>query len=110
VTKEQLLDLLREAREYVESAADDGISPGEGWAILASIDAALAGRAEGSTENAVEWTTDDFGFNYVKQGNVLLQVVETIDGRWAWGMRVEGYATTEAEARRAAIAAAKGME
>jgi hypothetical protein len=95
------------------------------WALLAEIhelqpwlsqDADLAARVElalaerqDSATGVVEWTTDAFGNDYVKQGDVLLMVVETIDGRWGWGTRVEGYATTEAEAKAAAIAAARGL-
>ena len=83
--------------------------------LAARVDAALAAHrdevpAQDSAQDAVEWTADAFGNNYVKQGNVLLQVAETIDGRWAWGMRVEGYAPTEAEAKSAAIAAARRMK
>ena len=101
--------LLREAQDFVGFLPTRTDAIEKALSIQRRIDAALAERQD-SAQDAVEWTADAFGNNYVKQGNVLLQVAETIDGRWAWGMRVEGYAPTEAEARRAATAAARGMK
>jgi NOL1/NOP2/fmu family ribosome biogenesis protein len=113
--------LLREARNELSVLASYVEDPDTKWTTVGlkvtakaqkklrdSIEAALAGRQDSATD-VVEWTTDAFGNNYVKQGNVLLQVAETIDGRWAWGMRVEGDKPTLDEAKSAAIAAAKGL-
>lgn len=61
------------------------------------------------SEEKVEWETTALGNDYHRQGNMLLMVVQTLDGNWDWETRVEGYADTEAEAQRAAIAAARGM-
>ncbi len=78
--------------------------------LLDRIDAALAGRAEGSTEDVVEWqmTNSPIGTMHAYLDGVDLRV------RWdgqdaAWDATRYGRCTTEAEARRAATAAARGM-
>lgn len=112
--------LLREAREDLALAhADlDALRQTRKMSTLTDrIDAALAehdavppsGEQVDSARPFVEWETDAFGNDYVKQGNVLSMVVQTLDGNWGWETRVEGYADTEAEAQRAALLAARGM-
>ena len=83
----------------------------------ADVDAAFARGVESmlaepldSATPVVEWETDAFGNDYVKNGNVLSMVAQSIDGRWGWETQVEGYTDTEAEAKSAAIAAARGVK
>jgi len=102
--------LLREARDQLVGA--------QGMAkvtqTIARIDAALAEHeAEQRVDSAtpvVEWETDAFGNDYVKNGNVLSMVAQTLDGNFGWETRTEGYADTEAEAKSAAIAAARRLK
>ncbi len=115
--------LLREARDELSVLASyvghpDTVWPNVGLKTTAQchkimrdrIDAALAAHdAVPPGEEAVEWQTDAFGLDYHRQGNMLLMVVQTLDGNWGWETRVEGYAATEAEAKAAAIAAAREM-
>lgn len=105
--KERLLDCDHDAETCTCDLAAQKI------ALLDRIDAALAAHeAEERVESAtqvVQWKTDAFGIDYVKQGNVLSMVAQSIDGRWGWETQVAGYADTEAEAQRAALAAARGM-
>jgi hypothetical protein len=112
--------LLREAREYVESAADDGISPGEGWAILARIDAALAEQQDSAkdvVESEVEWNNHNAQFSTAYPDDETSLTVCRFDltqQQWRWDMNREvkkrGYCATEADAKSAAIAAARGMK
>ena len=117
--------LLREARmelsvlaSYVEDP--DTVWPTVGLKVTARaqktlrnrIDAALAAhRDEGSTEDVVEWvlTNSPIGTMHAYLDGVDLRV------RWdgqgaAWDATRYGRCATEAEARRAATAAAKGMK
>ena len=112
--------LLREARKFVVDAErlwiewDNEQEERAVVSMLARIDDALAEhKAEERVDSAtpvVEWETDAFGNDYVKQGNVLSMVAQTLDGNYGWETRTEGYADTEAEAKSAAIAAARGMK
>lgn len=106
--------LLREARESLDKASRsswDTEVVGDVAGTRNRIDAAFAAHdAVPPSEEKVEWQTDAFGNDYVKQGNVLSMVAKTLDGNWGWETRVEGYADTEAEAQRAAIAAARRMK
>jgi hypothetical protein len=76
-----------------------------------SIDAALAGRAEGSTEGVVEW--EERQGSYIHDDGVNELRVYLWGDEWHWHTVVEyranGICTTEAEAKSAAIAAARGM-
>ena len=112
--------LLREARKFVVDAErlwiewDNEQEERAVVSMLASIDDALwearAQEAGAKVEAPVVWETDAFGLDYCKQGGKLLQAVKCAnDDRWTWGVRVEGYADTEAEAKSAAIAAPRGM-
>jgi hypothetical protein len=85
--------------------------------LLARIDAALAGRAEGSTEDVVEWTLHDSGTSTARFNGCPLTVYQQ-DERWCWEVacstpdwykEVTSHAATEDEARRAATAAARGL-
>lgn len=93
--------------------ANRELSEDEAKAKLAALEAksaALAGRAEGSTECAVEWRPAD---QRVFLDGVNLRVVHHQDGLWVWSVywplshRTEqGRVATEAEAKSAAIRAA----
>ena len=106
LTRAELVDLVR---RLVESLGDGGLSRTlciEAERALKAEYAALAERLDSATP-VVEWETDAFGNDYVKQGNVLSMVAQTLDGNFGWETRTEGYADTEAEAKSAAIAAAR---
>jgi hypothetical protein len=76
-----------------------------------SIDAALAGRAEGSTEDVVEW--EQRHGSYIHEDGVNELRVHLWGDQWHWHTVVEyranGTATTLDEAKSAAIAAAREM-
>ena len=103
--------LLAEARDWVGGWS--GILPMAGKdidALRARIDAALA---EHDTP-VVEWRPSD---QRVFLDGVSLRIVLHTDGLWVWSVywplshRTEqGRVATEAEAKSAAIAAAKGMK
>ena len=115
--------LLREARESVEQDFDDGehLLPQDKdrfRLLLARIDAALAGRAEGSTKDVVEsdevkWVRVNPSEYRAIFGAVKVGVWKQYDKElWAWDRSKPyqcGEAKTEAEAKSAAIAAARGV-
>ena len=115
MTKEQLDAIRARAAELGTCMAETTLLLAEVERLTAERDAALrearAQEAGAKVEAPVVWETDAFGLDYCKQGDKLLQAVKCADDdRWAWGVRVEGYADTEAEAKSAAIAAARGMK
>ncbi len=81
------------------------------------IDAALAERQD-STKDVVEWRLgDDCDEEFVyyeayPDSDTGLDVVRFLGGKWRWTMSREkqGYSDTLAEAKEAAIAAARGMK
>jgi hypothetical protein len=83
--------------------------------LAARVEAALAGRAEGSTEDVVEAEPVDWGtpdrFQIAHIGSFVAEVFPDRDGTgWVWAIAQRDNANTEAEARRAATAAARGMK
>jgi hypothetical protein len=116
MTNEKLLDLLREAQECVEEAAEafDHLDAKTND-VLRRIDAALAERAEGSTEDVVQSDPVDWGapdrFQIAHVGLFVAEVFPDRDGkRWVWAIAQRDNANTEAEAKSAAIAAARGVK
>jgi hypothetical protein len=117
--------LLREAYDILQ---DEGRSGGA-WDCMDlanRIDAALAGRAEGSTEDVVESDTavappETEWWSLSQQeadiGRVHLRVWRANAREWHWTVWKRlpssegnsGKCATEAEAKSAAIAAARGM-
>ena len=112
--------LLREARDSVDldaeaagnsrfASEDERVS-----GLLSRIDAALAERQDSETD-IVEWqkggSEDDYA--YAQPSSDTYVTVSWLDGQWRWSARrvqgCSGYCATEAEAKSAAIAAAKGM-
>ena len=98
--------LLREARTHIVEVAVQGCDD----RLLDRIDAALAERQD-SAKDVVEWqmTNSPIGTMHAYLDGVDLRV------RWdgqgaAWDATRYGRCATEAEARRAATAAAKGMK
>lgn len=82
--------------------------------LAARVEAALAGRAEGSTEDVVQWRPSNQRAFF---DDVDLRILYQTDGTWLWSVywplshRTDrGTCATEAEAKSAAIAAAKGMK
>jgi hypothetical protein len=83
--------------------------------LLSSIDAALAERQDSAT-NVVESEP----MNWMQNGFVVEEQIANVSGgtvvvrdrggTWAWALQRRGYCATEAEAKSAAIAAAKGMK
>jgi len=114
--------LLREARDRLSLHMETYFSQQKGSMFLTidlvdRIDAALAGRAEGSTEGVVEsdpwWSIAQQRAN---EGRYEMIVWRRSLSEWCWDVHVfgqrsaaNGVFTTEAEAKSAAIAAAKGM-
>jgi hypothetical protein len=133
MTHAELVALLSEASESLRAYADkDQVQELESWHgnrwskaqdALARIDAALAGRAEGSTEDvvesvSVEWKTEWHAFDRPKneytnlQGtNITLRVGQDqfSQGGWCWEVTNYGPASSEAEAKSAAIKAARWL-
>jgi hypothetical protein len=78
------------------------------------IDAALAERQD-SAKDVVKWTKgaseDDYA--YAQPSSDTYVTVSWLDGQWRWSARrvqgCSGDCATEAEARRAAIATARGV-
>jgi len=106
--------LLREARDQLVGVQ----GMGKATQTIARIDAALAGRAEGSTEDVVEsdpwWSIAQQRAN---EGRYEMVVWRRSLTEWCWDIHIFGHAAaakgvvaTESEARRAATAAAKGMK
>ncbi len=108
MTHEELLDLLREAR----NALSHGCWNGSCCAVRARIDAALsspqAARTEGA-ESKVEWTQVGFSSCTMTADGISCAVHKS-GGRWTWDTRIYGIADTEAEAKSAAIAAARRVK
>jgi len=82
--------------------------------LAARVEAALAGRAEGSTEDVVKWRPSN---QRVFLDGVDLRILYQTDGTWLWSVywplshRTDrGACATEAEAKTAAIAAARGLK
>ena len=108
--------LLREAREFLTTYRDpnDGFPLYAATPLLARIDAALAEHAN-SAQSAVEWCAvgDTWATAYPVDG-VEMTVMRWADGPWKWWTKLEtsaqGTASTEAEAKSAAIAAARGLK
>jgi hypothetical protein len=80
--------------------------------LAARVEAALAGRAEGSTEDVVEWKERQN--IYIHDDGVKRLRVYPWGDEWHWNTVIDyeadGTAPTEAEAKSAAIAAARGMK
>jgi hypothetical protein len=120
--------LLAEARESIEQDFDDGkhlLSSDRDrfLLLLARIDAALAAHrdevpAQDSATDVVEWRLgDDCDEEFVyyeayPDSDTGLDVVRFKGGKWRWTMSREqqGYGNTLAEAKSAAIAAARGLK
>jgi hypothetical protein len=111
MTNKEAVTLLQEARSYIGHNLDC-TSVCDECALAARIDAALAGRAEGSTEDVVEW--EQRHGSYIHEDGVNELRVYLWGDEWHWHTVVEyranGTCTTEAEAKSAAIAAARGMK
>ena len=104
--------LLRETILFIKVARDEGAFACERHAmhLLSRIDDALAEHADSATP-VVEWRPSD---QRVFLDGVSLRVVLHTDGLWVWSVywplshRTErGCVATEAEAKSAALAAAK---
>jgi hypothetical protein len=127
MTNTELLDLLREARvsvfhdhEYARifgTETDPAVAAVPKLAdLLARIDAALAERQD-SAKDVVEWRVmqDEDGFweAYPADGETELDVLRCENGLYRWRATVEreevGFCATEAEAKSAAIAAARAL-
>jgi hypothetical protein len=128
MTNEKLLDLLREARETMRDFAENWDCDTDAHKYRTTcrvcaakeaqrrIDAALAERQDSATD-VVEWRVmqddPDFWEAYPADGETALDVTRCKDGRYRWSATVEreevDYCDTEAEAKSAAIKAARGM-
>ena len=113
MTNAELLDLLREAREDVDAMGNGDLCRAIDRA-LAIHDAALTEHADSATP-VVEWCAvgDTWATAYPVDG-VEMTVMRWADGPWKWWTNLEtsaqGTASTEEEAKSAAIAAAKSMK
>ena len=124
MTNTELLDLLREARvsvfhdhEYARifgTETDPAVAAVPKLAdLLARIDAALAERQDSATDvvesEPVDWGAPD-RFQIAHVGSFVAEVFPDRDGKgWVWAIARRDNANTEAEAKSAAIAAAKGL-
>jgi hypothetical protein len=109
--------LLREARDFMREVADsrgpcpDCTECDRRDAIIAKADAALAERADSATP-VVEW--EERQGSYIHDDGVNELRVYLWGDLWHWHTVVEyranGIGTTEAEAKSAAIAAARGLK
>jgi hypothetical protein len=118
MTKEQLLDLLREARGRIGSCecGDEACEPTA--VFVWRIDAALA-DAQNSAKGVVEWY-NAAGFSQRARINDWQLKVYPIGSRWCWEIshtspegwvkQTVSYCFDEAEAKSAAIAAARGVK
>jgi hypothetical protein len=120
MTNAELLDLLREARgcvSYARSMCPDKPIHAR-WddrkkleTLLDNIDAALAERQDSATDvvesEPVEWSRVG-RWSATVVGDVFCQVQRGVDF-WNWDTSQTGLAPTEAEAKFAAIAAARRM-
>jgi hypothetical protein len=124
MTKEELLDLLREARKLIHTtlvidALHDWACESDGLddamrSLRTSINAALAERQD-SAKDVVESEPVDWGapdrFQIAHVGSFVAEVFPDRDGKgWVWAIARRDNANTEAEAKSAAIAAARGMK
>jgi hypothetical protein len=80
--------------------------------LLDRIDAALAERADSAKDvvesEPVEWQDSERRFGWCDETETSVRIEHIFDAqRWSW--EVSGLALTEAEAKSAAIAAARGM-
>jgi hypothetical protein len=117
--------LLREARQELAAAGmskASNVAFEREWAdkkvayIHARIDAALAERQD-SAKNVVEWHAYGYARNEFRSRingadatvRFLAPNISDIDTQYSWNVSLWGGATTLAEAKSAAIAAAKGM-
>jgi hypothetical protein len=113
MTNEELIDLLREARKHVDLTTGYFEVYNDNN-LLSRIDSALAERQD-SAKDVVEWTKgaseDDYTYAQL-DSDTYVDVIQA-DGQWRWSALREqgcgGYCATEAEAKSAAIAAARGM-
>lgn len=119
MTHAELLDLLREARDFMHQAA---ISRGPcpdctecdlRDTIIAKADAALAApEAEERVDSAtpvVEWAKNPQTLEWYAKMSPFFVEVHYNNG-WKWAVVSSGEAPSEAEAKAAAITAARGMK
>ena len=117
MTNEKLLDLLREVapdRNHTIECEREGYNPpfdGDDC-LRCRIDAALAEPLDSATE-VVDWRPSD---QRVFLDGVSLRIVYQTGGLWLWSVywplshrTQQGQVATEAEAKSAAIAAARGL-
>ncbi len=129
MTHEELIDLLREARDRLSLHMEIYFSQQKGSMFLTidlvdRIEAALAERQDSAKDvvesDAVEWrdclAVDESMFlaaDLSDKVKVSVYQEEATPGAYAWrAVRIEaqkGTATTETEAKEAAIAAARGV-
>jgi hypothetical protein len=120
MTNAELLDLLIRAR----NALSHGCWNGSCCDVRARIDAALPSLQAAWTEDAerqdsatevVEWKRGLYAWD-ATIGNMCLHIKATWDKgalhkeQWNWRVERQGKCATEAEAKAAAIAAARGMK
>jgi hypothetical protein len=106
--------LLAQAREALVRAENRMMAPPHQVPdVIQHIDAALAEHADSATP-VVEWCAvgDTWATAYPVDG-AEMTVMRWADGPWKWWTKLEtsaqGTASTEVEAKSAAIAAARGM-
>ena len=133
MTHAELVALLSEASESLRAYADkDQVQELESWHgnrwskaqdALARIDAALAGRAEGPTEDKVDCRLVHVEWRLVSKDedveiheaypdeHTALDVVQFKAAKWRWTLSHEeqGYCDTREEAKSAAIKAARWL-
>ncbi len=106
MTHEELLDLLREAVEYIDPLACQ-IDETD---LLERIDDALVERQDSATD-VVEWRqhglVEEEQIFDIRDG---YGVVRNRGDDWSWMVARRGRVATEAEAKAAAIEAAKGLK
>lgn len=119
MTNTELLDLLREARSALIDSGYDASIP-----VFARIDSALAERQD-SAKDVVEsddgwedidigidfdWMDGAFGGHTTKLGPWTLSTFATGKNEWLSAVAFTEPFATEAEAKQAAIEAARGMK
>lgn len=113
MTNAELIDLLREAREMLGNYLDNPIRPRPRFPLFDRIDAALAEHeAEERVDSAtpvVEWAKNPQTLEWYAKMSPFFVEVHYNNG-WKWAVVSSGEAPSEAEAKAAAIAAAKGMK
>jgi hypothetical protein len=107
MTNKQLLDLLREARGRIGSCecGDEACEPTA--VFVRRIDAALAERQD-SAKDVVEWRLNVFSNTLCAYVNGCNLRISQGGPDVAWDTTRYGRCSTEAEAKSAAIAAARG--